>query len=653
MRIANVKIRGYRCIEELDLRLDDYIVLIGPNGSGKSSVLYALNWFFNGGTLSEGDLYGTGGKPEATEISVEVTFDDLNPEDRRVLGKYGRAALATLRRTWSPEAGKDKMIGNAMQGPGFASLRALRLVGEIRSAYAELRGTFTDLANVTAKDDILAELERWENDPTNGEKLIEVDDEDATYMFGWDGENTLSRRMRMVLVPAATNLVEQVGSAGRGSALATLVSSLMKGAVAQAKASWEAKYADEIRILEEDIRVSVGKATSIQEARINERLGNLVPNAEVKFSAEAPTWSLGGDGTLNTDVLVDGVSNDVSRQGHGIQRAVMIAMLQAFVPDEALTVAKYEPVEGETKEETAERLRVQLEALPALVVAIEEPEIYQHPVRARSFARVLSAFARKTDTQVFIATHSPYFVLPEQFSTLRTFCLDSGCSSVASTSVAAVAAATGCRETKVTNVVEKQLPRSFSEGFFAEAVVFVEGDSDRVVVEAIAELLGKPFDAQGIAVLAMDSKENLQIPYAILCKLNIPVYVIADCDALGAVRNHPDAGAQQTNAERDHRASTERILQWLPSVATAVSGGLPFAYGDPTVVSSHFTLWNDDLETELDRWPSFKSSLGAIGGTLRRKRVATYRAAVMGADIADLPQVFRDLVTAISEFVSL
>jgi energy-coupling factor transporter ATP-binding protein EcfA2 len=657
MRIMTAKIRGYRCLDDLTLDFADYTAFIGPNGSGKSAVLYALNWFFNGGEVDDHDLHVSSGSPTTTEVSVEVTFGDLNIEDRRILGKYGRGSVAVLRRSWFLETGKEKMIGNAMQGPGFAEVRATSSVVAMRSAYTSLKSTCTSLRDVpmmASKDQIVAELDHWEDDPSNREQLVEVDDDDATHMFGIAGEYTLAKRMRMVLVPAAADIADQVGSAGGSSALAYLVGNLMKEAVATAKSAWETEFADRIRELEVRIEASVASATSLQAARVNERLQSLVPNTIIEFSAEAPTWNLRGDPTLNTNVVIDGVRNDVSRQGHGIQRAIMIAMLQALVPDETLTVNQHTLAEGETEDDAAERLRVQLQALPALVVAIEEPEIYQHPVRARSFARVLSALSGRPDTQVFIATHSPYFVLPEQFSSLRCFRLASGRSSIAFTSVPKVAALAGCAEIRVTTVVERELPRTFSEGFFAETVVFVEGDTDRVVLEAIAERLGTPFDSAGVAILAMGSKENLEIPYRILAALNVATYVVADCDKLGAARKHPNDASASAQVDASHKNSTELLLGWLPSAATVTgTGSLPFAYGDPTLVTSHYTLWNDDIETELAQWPSFMASLKSNGGALRSKNVANYRLASMSADVADLPETFTDLVAAVIRFVHL
>jgi putative ATP-dependent endonuclease of OLD family len=223
MRLASVRIRSYRCLKDLEVVLDDYTALIGPNGSGKSSVLYALDWFLNGGDLSEEDLHRVVENSAATDIDVAVTFTDLDAEDRRVLESYGRGAFAHFRRTWSSSTDKDKMIGNSKQGPGFAAVRSQTRIGDLRAEYATLRTTFPDLAAVMIKEEILAELTRWEDDPVNADQLEDVPEADATHMFGFNGEHTLAKRVRLVLVPAATDIVSQVGRAGRGSALSDLI----------------------------------------------------------------------------------------------------------------------------------------------------------------------------------------------------------------------------------------------------------------------------------------------------------------------------------------------------------------------------------------------------------------------------------------------
>jgi putative ATP-dependent endonuclease of the OLD family len=176
------------------------------------------------------------------------------------------------------------------------------------------------------------------------------------------------------------------------------------------------------------------------------------------------------------------------------------------------------------------------------------------------------------------------------------------------------------------------------------------GDTDRVVYEVIADRAGRALDSAGIAVLAMGGKENMHIPFVILRKLGIPAYLVADCDALGAARKHSGDQTKEADADASHKKATEIVLEWLPSPSTAYVGALPYGYGDASVVASHYALWNDDLESELEKWPSFVAALTGNGGSLRKKDVAAYRAAAMEASIDDMPEIFGHLVAAIHDF---
>lgn len=651
MRIINVKVKGYRCLADIDLDFNDFTAFIGSNGTGKSSVLYTLNWFFNGGTVKVDDLHcANGSSSKSQEASVEVAFGDLNDQDRVVLERYGHGATARFRRSWSSETEEEKIIGNAMQGPGFSKVRASTRVADMRHLYNVLRERFPKLRAVQTRDEIIQELVSWEDRPENAELLEEVPNDDATHMFGIAGGHALAQRIRMVLIPAAADIADEVGAAGRGSALAALVGNLMKEAVASARAAWEVRYAQEIQQLEESIKTGVVAATKVQATRVNTLLRNMVPSAEVEFSAASPTWNLRDDGSLNTDVIIDGTRRDVTRQGHGVQRAVMMAMLEALVPDETLAREQHAVQEGETSEEAEARLTATLQALPALVIGIEEPEIYQHPVRARSFARVLQALSRREGTQVFIATHSPYLVLPEQFGSLKHFSLSGGCSVVSSTTVASVASSTGLADASITRAVERELPRTFSEGFFADAVVFVEGETDRVILEVVAERIGQPLDSRGIAVLAMGGKGNFRVPFEILRGLDIPVYVIADSDSKSAAGNPGNDPKRLQDVEASHERATAQLLSWLPSSISVGIGTMPFVYGSPTLVARDYSIFEDAIEAELDRWPSFVSELATLGDHLRSKNVAAYRSAAMSARLDDLPSTFSAIVSAISAF---
>lgn len=656
MKITHIKAENYRSLKCLEIDVDDYTALIGANGTGKSCILYALDWFFNGYKLSPSDISGYTedheSEPTDTTVAVTVTFGSLTEQDKDRLKQYGRGSVVRFRRSWTLGEDKDKVVGNASQGPGFAELRSMSRVGEFRPAYAALRQQYNDLPDLGTspnKESVHAALAEWESDANNAQHLVTVSDDDANHMFGINGPNVIKDCVRLVLIPAAADIANQIGSSGKGSALNELIGSLMSNASAAARSAWLLEHSDKIEELNRLIREGVETSTGMQAGRINSRLAGLVPNASITFTPTIPEWAPRNDASVSTDVTIDGLTNDVSRQGHGVQRAVMIAMFQSLVPDAALTTVSHEQAEDETPEQAALRLELEIANLPVLIVCIEEPEIYQHPIRARSFARILTELSGQPSAQVVVATHSPYFVRPAQFSSLRRFRLESGESKVMSTDSGKVATSSVTNEQQVQKIVQKRLPSAFSEGFFSDKVAIVEGDTDKAVLEALAEKLDIPLDTNGISVVDLSSKEGLRIPYSIFNELGVPVYVVVDGDGLGAARKHPEDETKRNEARASHKRATEKILEWLPS-STAQFGNLPYAFGDPTIVSKQYTIWEDDIEEELNKWPSFVDALNSNNSKLRSKDLLAYRTAVLEANIDDLPLSLKSCIETISSF---
>lgn len=663
MRIAAVTIRNFRSLRNVTLEVDEYGAFIGANGSGKSSVLYALDWFFNGTPITEIDVHGCkeGGvlEPGAT-VEVSVTFTDLTAKDRERLEQYGRGDRAEVRRTWYADTKQTKVVGNAKQGPGFAEIRAEQPIAERRKTYRAVREIVTDLpelAGSAGKDAILDALAAWESDSAHAPLLVEVRDSDANQMMGWNGANRLRECVRFVLIPAATSIAGEVGTASRGTALTELVGAFMAAASARAQAAWLEKHAVAVSELAGDIRTSIEGATGVQASRINARLSSLIPNARVTLTPTVPAFVPKLDPSIATDVTIAGVTNDVSRQGHGVQRAVMISMFQAMVPDADLTRKTHELQEGEDEVAAQARLEESLSALPSIVVAIEEPEIYQHPVRARSFARTLLELSGQQNVQVLIATHSPYFIQPEQFHALHRFTYEDGETHVAKATVLSVATASGLSEENVSKAIVAHVPTEFSEGFFADAVVLVEGQTDRIVLEAVATKLGSDLDRLGVTVLSVEGKGGLRVTRAILDALGIPTYVLADGDFGTAARKNyrgeteDEIDAARRNAHGSHKAATSTLVAALPSTSTATVGALPYVFGDPSVVCGDFTIWQDDIEEELGAWASFDRALTGAGISLasrNNKNLLAYRNAVFAAEESDLPAILESVVLQIA-----
>ena len=97
MKLFALSIRGFRGIQQADLRFGQHDVLVGPNGAGKSTIVDALSLVF-GRTrlvreLTEHDLYGS--RPEATSririVATLAGFDGDDPERNDAWFREGRA----------------------------------------------------------------------------------------------------------------------------------------------------------------------------------------------------------------------------------------------------------------------------------------------------------------------------------------------------------------------------------------------------------------------------------------------------------------------------------------------------------------------------------------------------------------------------------
>jgi len=78
--------------------------------------------------------------------------------------------------------------------------------------------------------------------------------------------------------------------------------------------------------------------------------------------------------------------------------------------------------------------------------------------------------------------------------------------------------------------LKTQMSSEVAEGFFADAVVLVEGIEDKALTAGFAESKGVSLDARGISVLACSGKQNIPRIAVVFRKLKIPIYVIWDND---------------------------------------------------------------------------------------------------------------------------
>ena len=232
---------------------------------------------------------------------------------------------------------------------------------------------------------------------------------------------------------------------------------------------------------------------------------------------------------------------------HGLQRAFIITMLQHL---NAVTYIDSDQRHENTDENTSD-VGISGHEIPNLILAIEEPELYQHPVRQRHLASVLFNLATGAirgvaqHTQVIYGTHSPLFVGIDRFDKIRVLRkvpqLD-GKPSTTELKIAdldAVATelweATNQQGEKFTGAslqprLQSIMTPWMSEGFFSDVVVLVEGEGDRAAIQGFAKAMNVDFDRLGISIIPCLGKPNIDRPMVIFRQLGIAVYVVWDGD---------------------------------------------------------------------------------------------------------------------------
>ena len=257
---------------------------------------------------------------------------------------------------------------------------------------------------------------------------------------------------------------------------------------------------------------------------------------------------------------------------------------------------------------------------PTIFLAIEEPELYQHPVRARHFSTVLEQLADRPQprVQVLYATHSPYFVDARRFSSFRVLRRERDQSGGLGSPVVASASATALAELLDGIVdashIDRRLARTidgnraFSEAFFSQAVVVTEGPTDAQVLQEVARLDGCPLERDGIVLTSAGGKTCLPIAYGVLTLLGIPAYVVFDGD------NH--CKPENREAQRTQNVA----LQVLLGVASPVD--FPQSSASET-----WAVFENDLERALkNAIPNFESKCqqASSGSDWRAKSGDTY-----------------------------
>lgn len=552
MRISQVKIENFRALKEITLECDPLTAIIGRNGSGKSTVLKALEVFYN--VSYQASPFDYFAKDTALSISIAVTYTDLRPRELQEFAPYLQDKHLTV--TKIVTSGGARYFGVTKQHPEFVKLRGLAATPK-RVAWNELvsSNSIQDLGEkATSQAQVDEQMAKFE--AAYPELLLPFPQEKQFFGAKSVGGGKLDNFTKFVLIPAVRDASAETERKGIILQLIDVLVSRSVDARPDVK-QLNSEFAE--------------KAKAVYNKENLTELADLAKVITDLLSQYAPGASLDlefGDVTLPklllppalASLIEDDFKSPISHTGHGLQRALILALLQKL--------SLIETPSEQTADPTQQDQPAAAPQIPDLILGVEEPELYLHPSRSRFLSSVFAKLTEKPPnegeptTQIILGTHSPYFIDIGRFEQVRIArkkktegyeakqcALTSYSKNEACKKLAAVAGKNP-EEFSADSFIARAIPVMtliVNEGFFGDVVVVVEGLSELGVLWALQEVLGKQWDARGIVVVPCDGKSKVDRPTVIFRGFGIPTYCVFDGDKSHQGNPHKEAQTVKLN----------------------------------------------------------------------------------------------------------
>jgi len=524
MKIESVRIQNFRTFKDETIFFDDYCCFVGPNGSGKSTVMNALNVFFRQYKDSKTDLSKLSiddfhHKNVKEPISITITFKELSDQAKVDLADYVRQErlIVTVKAEFDEgtERAEVKQFGNRLGMTEFKvwfeAEKSKQPASELKKIFSDLQAKWPDITKATSKADMASSLNDFESLHQDLCSLIPSEDQ----FYGVSkGANRLAPHLQWVFVSASKDFSEEAEES-KNSALGQLLSRAIRAKV---------NFSEKVTGLRDGLRQSYqemleeeqGVLSSISESLENKLKlwANPSATAKVLWKNDAEKSIKIEEPLAHIQIGEKGFESELARFGHGMQRSYLLTLLQEL---------------ADIEDENA----------PTLVMAIEEPELYQHPPQARYLSEVLQDLANE-NSQIIVCSHSPYFIPGDDFHSVRLVREfgNPSCSNVTSLTYAELSKEltdAGDKAVKETGMIAKLYPTlrpEISEMFFSRKLILVEGIEDVAYLTSYIQLMGKlsDFRRSGYHIIPVGGKNELLKPLAIAKLLNIEVFVVCDAD---------------------------------------------------------------------------------------------------------------------------
>lgn len=510
MKINKLKIKNWRSIIDEEIQFQDLIILIGQNNHGKSNVLSSILFFFGEIKIQQLDF-----NKDSDEIFVEIEFSDLNETEKITFQKYVSSEnTITVRKT----AKKDLNLSynGFIQEPIEDWLKESNIAKFIKKETAEklplkqylpVAGRITKTDFITAQQDyIKANFDKIKFDY----KLEETNFLGATNVAkGIFGD--------LFFIPSIKNASDELNPKGN-SFFGQLYTKVINRISENNPEFIDAKK----RIIElskilnkTDKNGGINKDRPKELTSLEGLLDDELKSWDTKIDIQITPPNVEDIFKVGANVsLDDGIKTDITRKGHGLQRALIFALIKAWAK-----VLKSER-EEEDKNESSNR-----KASKSTYFIFEEPELFLHPQAQKELFASLVNLSNE-ESQVVLCTHSSSFL---DLNYHKSICI-----------VKKDNIEIGTKVLQFTNDIfektedKKQFNLSYwinperSELFFAKKVILVEGQTDKTILPMLAKDLD--IFRYDFTIIDCGSKDSIPLYINLLNKFKIKYCVVYDKD---------------------------------------------------------------------------------------------------------------------------
>lgn len=326
MQISRIKIENFRSIKSTEFNTSDFNIFVGQNNCGKTNFFEAIEFFFNGGKGYNINDLKFKRNPD-NEILVEVEFEGAQD---------GASKMQNI-------ANRTK-IENALDGADSVT------------------------------------FQRFSSNPTK--RIMYVNGNVVQPGTGFDAAlNDFLPKFEYI---NTKQYYESVAKYGKTTPIGIMLSGVLS-TILQANDQYrefQEKFAELFEHEDSEIKAEFEAIGDKVKLHLEKQFPD---TTKVKFEVSAPVF----DELLKSfsTSIDDGVETSAEEKGDGMQRALMLAIIQAY----------------------ADFRKENDDIGKSFLFFIDEAELHLHPTAQRNLKNVLHILSQDTD-QVFINTHSSVFV---------------------------------------------------------------------------------------------------------------------------------------------------------------------------------------------------------------------------------------------------